>query len=459
MTKLHGTSGQLFSTIARSIGSRAASRVGPGASTAADGGFDDLLNSVSKLATQASNKAAKDGAANSGAFAQHLPPPAEHEDAKEGATDAGALLAQLAARTKRDEKDDTEHEHKDTAREPQPPAKHGPPEPAATTAEVQSRLSLPTTAGQELAAVQSVKPQAQPPAGDRKDASARSEPSSSPRVPTSAGAAKAAAANVADSAPRPVAAAQRTATMPQGDAPAPKSLSAAGPGFEAVAADVEHATKASAREALPETTKVTVVQQETHLPPVTQFSAPRQVANAVVAELKSSAPPASPAAPDLGAARSNAPDQPVKILTINLEPPDLGNVTVRLRLVGEAVSVHLAADRKDTSQMLDQQRGSIREMMQSAGYVADVAPVQHGALDGFRPGSGQAQGQHQSQPQPSFSGQQQSSSGQGASDGFGASSGQPQGGANQAQDQQQANQETRHEQDVAPRTRRGPVYL
>ncbi len=134
-----------------------------------------------------------------------------------------------------------------------------------------------------------------------------------------------------------------------------------------------------------------MVQQETHLPPVPQFTATEQVAKAMVAELEGASPPQSPSASNPVSAQGNVPDQPLKILTISLEPPALGNVTVRLRLVGAAVSVHLAADRKDTSQMLDQQRDSIRELMQSAGYVADVAPVQHGGLDGFQPGSSQSQ--------------------------------------------------------------------
>jgi chemotaxis protein MotD len=116
------------------------------------------------------------------------------------------------------------------------------------------------------------------------------------------------------------------------------------------------------------------------------------------------------------------------------------------------VSVHLAAERKDTSQMLDQQRDSIRELMQSAGYVAEVAPVRHGSLDGSQSGSGQSQPQLSSQ-------QQQSSQSQGTFGGTGTSSGQSQGGAGQAQQEQQSNQETRHDQDVAPHTRRGPVYL
>jgi chemotaxis protein MotD len=116
------------------------------------------------------------------------------------------------------------------------------------------------------------------------------------------------------------------------------------------------------------------------------------------------------------------------------------------------VSVHLAAERKDTSQMLDQQRDSIRDLMQSAGYVADIAPVQHGSLDGFQSGSGQSQ--------PQLSGQQQQSpQSQGTFDGTSNSSGQADGGAKQARQDRQSNEETRHDQDVAPQIRRGPVYL
>ena len=183
-----------------------------------------------------------------------------------------------------------------------------------------------------------------------------------------------------------------------------------------------------------------------------QFSTPQQVADAVVAELKDSTSPAAPAAPDLAASQTNAPDQPLKILTVNLEPPALGNVTVRLRLVGTEVSVHLAAERKDTSQMLDQQRDQIRDLMQSAGYVADVAPVRHGSLDGFQSGSGQSQ--------PQLSGQQQpSSQSHGTFGGMGTSSGQSDGDARQARQEHQSNQEMRHEQDVGQQNRRGPVYL
>jgi chemotaxis protein MotD len=332
-------------------------------------------------------------------------------------------------------------------------------------ADVQSRSSLPAIVGQDLAAMQAMKPQIQPQTqsttGDRKDAARDERSSATKRDVQGVSMAKAAAAEPAPTVATPAntraqgpasqAASSPQATLLQGDEAASKAMPASS-GFEAVTANVERAVKASARDALPEATKVTVVQQETHLPPM-QFSAPQQVANAVVAELKETPASTASAAADLATSQGNASDQPLKILTINLEPPQLGNVTVRLRLVGTEVSVQLAAQRKDTSQMLDQQRDSIRDLMQSAGYVADVAPVQHGSLDGFQSGSGQSQSQLAGQQQPS------SQSQQGPFDGPSNSSAQSDGGAKQARQERQSNQETRHDQDVGPQTRRGPVYL
>jgi chemotaxis protein MotD len=415
MTKLNGTSGQLFSVIAESINTRgmggmARSGKGTGMPGSKDSSFHDLMHTVSNLARQALGDQEHDGPVKS----------------------PGTLRARLAQLTERDE---VKHEG-DDAQTPNKTAVSD----QTPKAEVRSQPFVPSIVGQELAAASGLKPQTL--AGGDDAAPRRTERSSAPRELQGTRAAAA-----AESGPQPIAAAS---TPQPGGPPAPKSMPA-DPGFEAVTANIEHAAKVSGRQALPEATKVTVVQQETHLPPVPQFTATQQVANAVVAELDGSPARAVSATPDLAVSQSNAPDQPLKILTISLEPPALGNVTVRLRLVGEAVSVHLAAERKDTSQMLDQQRDSIRDLMQSAGYVADVAPVQHGSLDGFQAGSGQSQS--------SFSGQQPSPNAQGAPGDSGASSGQSQGDARQARQERQSNQETRHDQDLAPRNRRGPVYL
>jgi chemotaxis protein MotD len=445
MTKLSGTSGQVFSSLAESLNMRGTSRSGKsaGAKAQADSSFNDLLHTVSNLAKRALN-----------------------DEGSETAVKAGTLRTRLAHQSgKGNANDETVHERTEDPRASETSTEKSSDKKVEKSvghteqADVQSRSSIAGIIGQEIVAGPPVvMPQMQAPAGDKKDASGRDERSATTKRDIPAlGMAKATTAEppsleAPTTAHSQSAASHATATdqatSPQGSEPSPKPTA---PGFEAVAANVERAAKASARDALPETTKVTVVQQETHLPPA-QFNAPQQVANAVVVELQESPAAAASAAPDLAASQANAPDQPLKILTINLEPPSLGNVTVRLRLVGNEVSVHLAAERKDTSQMLDQQRDSIRDLMQSAGYVAEIAPVQHGSLDGFQSGSGQSQ--------PQLSGQQQPSpQSQGTFDGTSNSSGQADGGAKQARQERQSNQETRHDQDVAPQIRRGPVYL
>lgn len=443
MTKLSGTAGH-FSGLAESLNMRGTSRAAKsaGAKSHADSSFNDLLHTVSNLAKRALKDEGGDTTVKAGTLRTHLAHPAGKDEAVNERTEAA---------------DDAKSSHKSSDQDTDESSETQGPVDQAAKADVSSRPSIPAIVGQELAAVPAVKLQVPSPAGDRKDAPARDERSSTTKGEVQAtGMAKVA---IADSAPPPAgptgarsqaAASQVAAAAPQGNESSSKAMPAT-PGFEAVTANVERAVKASTRDALPEATKVTVVQQKTHLPPA-QFNAPQQVANAVVTELKESSAPAASAAPDLATSQTNSPDQPLKILTVSLEPPSLGNVTVRLRLVGSEVSIHLAAERKDTSQMLDQQRDSIRELMQSAGYVADVAPVQHGSLDGFQSGSGQSQ--------PQFSGQQQpSSQSQGTFDGAGTSSGQSDGDARQARQERQSNQETRHDQDVAPQIRRGPVYL
>lgn len=450
MTKLSGTSGQLFAGLAESL-TRGVSRSAKGtattgAKTADDSSFHDLLHTVSNMAKRALDDQGSDTTAK--------------------AAPVRPRLVQLTEPDTR--KDEPVHER---TKEPKSATRKDSVDQTAK-ADVPGRLSVPTMVGQDLAAAQAVTMQTPQPSNDKKDASARDErPSTTKREVQSITDAKA-TADVARSAaasstvapstvarstadasgPRPQPAAATLQAMPGESDVQSKAMPAATSGFEAVTANVERAAKSAGRDALPETTKVTVVQQETHLPPLPQFSPTQQVANAVVSELKGSTAPAASAAADLAGAQSNAPDQPLKILTVNLEPPALGNVTVRLRLVGTEVSVQLAAQRKDTSAMLDQQRDQIRDLMQSAGYVADVAPVQHGSLDGFQAGSGQSQPQLPGQ-------QQQSSQSQGAFSGAGTSSGQSDGGARQARQDQQPNQEARHDQDVAPHTRRGPVYL
>jgi chemotaxis protein MotD len=449
MTKLNGTSGQPFSDLAESLNMRGTSRSAKNAGTKSqpNSSFNDLLRTVSNLAKRALSDDGSDATAKTGALRTHLAGPIEKD--KQDATVRDRIAATAHPKST-EESSDT---RTDWSSENQRPIEH------AAGTEVQDQSGITLVAGQEIACAPAVKPQMQLQSVD-KDRTARDERFfTTKREAPAMGAAKAATVDAASSSVAPAPARSQAAASHGLDAaqPAPtqgtesSNAMPASAGFEAVTANVERAAKSSARAALPETTKVTVVQQETHPPPA-QFGPPQQVANAVVAELKESSAPAASAASDLAASQTKAPDQPLRILTVNLEPPALGNVTVRLRLVGTEVSVQLAAERKDTSQMLDQQRDHIRDLMQSAGYVADVAPVQHGSLDGFQSGSGQSQ--------PQLSGQQPSSpQSQGTSGGAGTSSGQSDGGAKQGRQERQFNQETRHDQDVGPHHRRGPVYL
>src|SRR5262249_28052656 len=148
----------------------------------------------------------------------------------------------------------------------------------ASKVDVESRLTLATIAGQEMAVASAVRPQAQPLAGERREAPSRSEWPSARREAPGAGVATGATADVTGTEARRPVAAPQAATAHQGNASTPRNTSAA-PGFEAVTANFERAAKASNREALPEATRVTVIQQETHLPPVPQFTATQQVAN------------------------------------------------------------------------------------------------------------------------------------------------------------------------------------
>ena len=433
MNKLSGTSGQLFSVLAGSINSGGTARSGKGSGGQAteDSSFHDLLHTVSNLAKRALSDQGNGGSMKSAALR--------------------AQVAQLAERdAPRDEAVQAVREHTKAAAEPEPSNKPGPID-HTVKSDVQGQLTAPSIVGQQLAVVAALRPQAQPLGSDPGAASGRAERPATGRDLPGASATMPA---VGEARTRPSDAVPQGAVALHSDRAAPTTTSigsstASGSGFDAIAASVERVAKFNGRDALPEVTKVSVLQQETHLPPVPQFTATQQVANAVVTELNGSPAPASSAATDLASAQGKAPDQPLKILTISLDPPALGNVTVRLRLAGDAVSVHLAADRRDTSQLLEQQRDSIRELMRSAGYTADIAPVQHGTLDGLPAGSGQSQA--------SLPGQQQSS--QGMPDNFSPSSGQPQGGARQARQEGQHDQETRHEQDVVSRNGRGTVYL
>ncbi|ABD86673.1 putative chemotaxis MotD protein [Rhodopseudomonas palustris BisB18] len=156
-------------------------------------------------------------------------------------------------------------------------------------------------------------------------------------------------------------------------------------------------------EARPLPVKVAVRDQETHFAPVQQLTQLQKIVDRMSAELPAaSAPIVGTAADAAPSGLHKASDGPVKILTLQLEPPDLGAVTVKMRLAGDAVEIRLTAERADTARMLQHERGTLTDIMQSAGYKFDIAAIDHSRAADSNAGSGQQQPQpDQRQPQQS----------------------------------------------------------
>jgi flagellar hook-length control protein FliK len=153
---------------------------------------------------------------------------------------------------------------------------------------------------------------------------------------------------------------------------------------------------------------VTVVATETHAPPVLALSPVQQIANSIIeaADAASSAdeaPQATPAAAiDTGRQRI----QPLQTLDIKLEPADLGTVSVKMRLTGSKLDLHIEVTQKDTLPLLHKEGDSLSSQLQSSGYSVDSITIKAAAETGGaaaqqqHSGHGAAQGQPQGQQQP-----------------------------------------------------------
>ena len=126
----------------------------------------------------------------------------------------------------------------------------------------------------------------------------------------------------------------------------------------------------------------------------------RQLAQAIVAEAPASAPAAQPA--KLGQAQEG----PLRLLTIQLQPADLGTVTVRMRLQEGRLEIGMETGRHETADLLRRDGGALTDLLRGAGYQADLVTIRTGGSDlsGAQTGTGQGNGQ----PSP------QQGSGQGA---------------------------------------------
>jgi len=180
-------------------------------------------------------------------------------------------------------------------------------------------------------------------------------------------------------------------------------------------------------------TRANVVRQEVHFAPVTEpvlvtdgteQSTPSVDAPQLdLGELGSSGMrPAEQVAQRIASEAASSPafarhlagtDQPIgkpalKILQIQLQPADLGTVTVRMEMKDSDLVLHVEADRAATAEMLRSDQDSLSKLLRASGYNVDAGSIR--VVEGDR-GAAAQQNNQQGGAQPNLQSQAQSHSG------------------------------------------------
>lgn len=131
----------------------------------------------------------------------------------------------------------------------------------------------------------------------------------------------------------------------------------------------------------------------------------RQIVDAVAAQL-----PAAPAAMAAQSARpvpASTEAGPLKILTLQLHPADLGSVLVRMRLQDGRLEMSLRTSREETAERLRKEGDLLSGLLREAGYEPEAVTIQSGGPgagesaprgQGFASFAGSQGGQHDRQP-------------------------------------------------------------
>lgn len=158
--------------------------------------------------------------------------------------------------------------------------------------------------------------------------------------------------------------------------PAPEPLSQIG----ATAADVGAANPV----------KITVLSTATHFAPPAQYSPIQQIATAVAGAIPDLSPgstsifsapsaasdsaPAGSASSAVGGPTNVALPGPAKVLNLQLEPPNLGTVTISLNLSSGGLDVQVAASQPGTANLIERDKNALSDQLRDSGYsVVGVA--------------------------------------------------------------------------------------
>jgi chemotaxis protein MotD len=117
--------------------------------------------------------------------------------------------------------------------------------------------------------------------------------------------------------------------------------------------------------------------QETHFAPPDALGPARQVAAAVLSAVSVDGPQAAEtppraaprAAPVAHAAGGSA--EPLRVLRLELDPGNLGAVSITMRLSGTRLELEVAVDRRHTLALITKDRDALSSSLETSGYSLD----------------------------------------------------------------------------------------
>jgi flagellar hook-length control protein FliK len=81
----------------------------------------------------------------------------------------------------------------------------------------------------------------------------------------------------------------------------------------------------------------------------------------------------------------------VKVLTIQLQPAELGSIAVRMALNNDTIELHIEAGRPETAGLLQRDRDKLSDILRSAGFQVDGVMVRVVHRDAVTPAGQSAQ--------------------------------------------------------------------
>jgi flagellar hook-length control protein FliK len=150
----------------------------------------------------------------------------------------------------------------------------------------------------------------------------------------------------------------------------------------------------------PPATRIVATHVETHFAPTANLSPPtQQVADAVLNRLggDSSPDPTAGSALPTPQLSTASPNSTLKVLTVQLEPADLGSVAIKMRLTGNHLDMEVMAAQHDTLRALSNDHDRLRDTLQSCGYSIDNLSIK--ASPSAQSGSSDNQNPSQRNPQ------------------------------------------------------------